>query len=200
MSVGRWGGVRKFQKRVLWSPRQAQWHFKGRPKASYLLRVSPRIPSLQTNWVWPCLGSYDGERKGNPLQYSYLGYPGTEEPGVLQSIGSQSRMWLKQLSRLLWPKDCMEDMILWPPDVKNWLIGKDPDAGKDWGQEEKGMTEDEMVGWHHWLNGHDLSKLRELLMGREAWRAAVHGVTRSWTWRSNWTELHARHILCVLLN
>ena len=43
--------------------------------------------------------------------------------------------------------------ILWPPDVKSWLIGKDPDAGKDWGQEEKGMTEDEMVGWHHWLNG-----------------------------------------------
>ena len=42
-----------------------------------------------------------------------------------------------------------------PPDVKNWLIGKDPDAGKDWGQEEKGMTEDEMVGWHHQLNGHE---------------------------------------------
>ena len=44
--------------------------------------------------------------------------------------------------------------ILWPPDVKNWLIGKDPDAAKDWGQEEKGTTEDEMVGWHHRLNGH----------------------------------------------
>ena len=41
-------------------------------------------------------------------------------------------------------------LILWPPDVKNWLIGKDPDAGKDWGQEEKGTTEDEMVAWHHW--------------------------------------------------
>ena len=47
-----------------------------------------------------------------------------------------------------------ETPILWPPDVKNWLIGKDPDAGKDWGQEEKGMTEDEMVGWHHRLDGH----------------------------------------------
>ena len=43
---------------------------------------------------------------------------------------------------------------LWPPDVKNWLIWKDPDAGKDWGQEEKGVTEDEIVGWHHWLDGH----------------------------------------------
>ena len=48
-----------------------------------------------------------------------------------------------------------ETPVLWPPDVKSWLIGKDPDAGKDWGQEEKGMTEDEMVGWHHRLNGHE---------------------------------------------
>ena len=48
-----------------------------------------------------------------------------------------------------------ETPVLWPPDAKNWLTGKDPDAGKDWGQEEeKGMTEDEMVGWHHWLNEH----------------------------------------------
>ena len=47
-----------------------------------------------------------------------------------------------------------ETPILWPPDVKNWLIGKDPDAGKDWGQEEKGTTEDEMVWWHRRLNGH----------------------------------------------
>ena len=48
-----------------------------------------------------------------------------------------------------------ETPILWPPDVKSWLIWKDPDAGKDWGQEEKGTTEDEMAGWHHWLDGHE---------------------------------------------
>ena len=48
-----------------------------------------------------------------------------------------------------------ETPILWPPDAINWLFWKDPDAGKDWGQEEKGMTEDEMLGWHHWLNGHE---------------------------------------------
>ena len=48
-----------------------------------------------------------------------------------------------------------EAPILWPPDAKNWLIGKDPDAGKDWRQEEKGVTEDEMAGWHHRLNGHE---------------------------------------------
>ena len=47
-----------------------------------------------------------------------------------------------------------EAPILWPPDAKSWLIGKEPDAGKDWGKEEKGQTEDEMVEWHHWLNGH----------------------------------------------
>ena len=48
-----------------------------------------------------------------------------------------------------------ETPILWPPDAKKWLIGKDPDAGKDWRQEEKGRTEDEIVGWHHQLNGHE---------------------------------------------
>ena len=48
-----------------------------------------------------------------------------------------------------------ETSILGPPDLKSWLIWKDPDAGKDWGQEEKEMTEDEMVGWHHQLNGHE---------------------------------------------
>ena len=46
-----------------------------------------------------------------------------------------------------------ETLVLWPPHVKSWLIGKDPDAGRDWGQEEKGTTEDEMAGWHHWLDG-----------------------------------------------
>ena len=51
-----------------------------------------------------------------------------------------------------------EAPILWPLDVKNWLIGKDPDAAKDWGQEEKGPTEDEVVGWHHRLNGHEFEQ------------------------------------------
>ena len=51
-----------------------------------------------------------------------------------------------------------ETPILWPPDGKNWLIGKDPDSGKDWRREEKGMSESEMVGWHHWLNGHEFEQ------------------------------------------
>ena len=60
---------------------------------------------------------------------------------------------LNYSGRILWPPDAMP--ILWPSDVKKWLIGKDPDAGKDWRQEEKGTTEDEMVGWHHRLDGHE---------------------------------------------
>ena len=83
-----------------------------------------------------------------------------------------------------------EAPILWPPDVKNWPIGKDPDAGKDWRQEEKGTTENEMVVWHHWLDGHDLSKLWELVMDREAWHASVHVMVKSQTWLSDWSLLN----------
>ena len=82
-----------------------------------------------------------------------------------------------------------EAPILWPPDAKNWLLGKDPDAGKYWRQGKKGTTEDEMAGWHHWIDGHEFEPAPELVMDREAWRVAVHGVTKSRTWLSDWTEL-----------
>ena len=83
----------------------------------------------------------------------------------------------------------VEAPIFWPPDLKNWLIWKDPDAEKDWRWEEKGMTEDEMVGWHHWLNGCEFEQTPRSSEGWEAWRAAVHGVTRSGTWPGNWTTV-----------
>ena len=84
-----------------------------------------------------------------------------------------------------------ETPIFWPLDVKSWLIWKDPDVGKVWGQEEKGIAEDEKVGWHHWLNGHEFGWTLELVMDREAWGAAVHGSQRvghDWPPELNWTE------------
>ena len=113
-----------------------------------------------------------------------------------------------------------ETRILWPPHAKSWLIGKDSDAGRDWEQEEKGTTEDEMAGWHHRLDGRESQwtpgvgdgqrglaccsswGCRESdtterlwvnsgsLWWTEAWRAAIHGVAKSQTRLSDWTELN----------
>ena len=72
--------------------------------------------------------------------------------------------------------------------MKSWLIWKDPDSGKDWRQEVKGMTENEMVGWHHQFDGHEFEQSLELVKKREAWHAAVHGVWKSQTQVSDWTN------------
>ena len=66
-------------------------------------------------------------------------------------------------------------------------MGKHCDAGKDWGQEEKGMAEDEMAGWHHWVNGHEFEKTLGEMKDRETWCAAVSWVAKSRTWLSDWT-------------
>ena len=84
-----------------------------------------------------------------------------------------------------------ETPILWPPDSKKWLIGKDPDAGKDWGQEEKGLTEDEMTGWHHRLNSHEFEQAPGVGDGQgrlgcySSW-GCKESDTTEWL---NWTDL-----------
>ena len=85
-----------------------------------------------------------------------------------------------------------EALILWPPDAKNWLIRKDPDGGEDWGQEEKGMTEDEMVGWHHWLNGCEFEQALGDVDGRGSLACCSplgHKESNMTEWL-NWTELN----------
>ena len=86
--------------------------------------------------------------------------------------------------------DATETPILWPPDAKNWLFGKDSDAGKDWRQEEKGTTEDEMFGWHHWLDGHDFEQAPEVgeVQGSLACYSPWGHKESETTEQLNWTE------------
>ena len=81
-----------------------------------------------------------------------------------------------------------ETPIVWPPDAKNWLIWKGPNPGKDWRQEEKESTEDEMVGWHHQLDGHEFEQALGVGDGQGSLAAAVHGITKSQTQLSDWTD------------
>ena len=82
-----------------------------------------------------------------------------------------------------------EAPILLPPDAKSWLIGKDPDTGKDWRQEEKGATEDEMVGWHHQLDGHEFEQALGVGDGQGSLVCCSLWSPKSWTRLSDWTEL-----------
>ena len=109
--------------------------------------------------------------------------------GVPWTARRSNQSILKEIS----PEYSLEDLMLklklqYFGHLKSWLIGKDPDAGKYWVQEEKGTTEDEMVGWHHWLNGHEFESTPGVGDGQEAWRAAVHGVAKSQIRLSDWID------------
>ena len=87
-----------------------------------------------------------------------------------------------------------ETPVLWPPDVKSWLTGKDSDAGRDWGQEEKGTTEDEMAGWHHWLDGHEFEWTLGVGDGQgglaccDSWDCKESDTTEWLNWTEPWCE------------
>ena len=88
------------------------------------------------------------------------------------------------------PEYSLEGPILWPPDAKNWLIGKDPDAGKDWRQEEKGTKEDEMVGRHHQLDGHEFEQAPGVHNGQGNLACCSTWDHKETDFLSNWTELN----------
>ena len=111
-----------------------------------------------------------------------------KESQPVHSKGNQSWVFIGR------PDARAETPILWPLHMKSWLIGKDPDAGRDWGQEEKGTTEDEMGGWHHQLNGHEVEWTPGVCDGQgglvccDSWDRKESDMTE-WL---NWTELNQK--------
>ena len=132
----------------------------GKNKIS-LLSVSDWVTWTGTQYVSPT------------LKWVCLSFPGLQGEQTSQS-------YRRSTLTIHWSTDA-EAPILWPPEVKSRLIGKDPDAGEDWRQKEKGMIDDEMVGWHHWLNGHEFEQAPGVGDRQGSLGAAVHGVTKSQT-------------------
>ena len=126
--------------------------------------------------------------------------PGTGEPGGLPSMGSHrvGHDWSDSAAAVS-PKGNQpwifigrtdaeaEGPVLWSPDAKSWLIGKAPDAGKDGRQEEKGTTEDEMVRWHHWLDGYEFEQTPQGGEGQGSLVCCIHGVSKSQMWLNDVT-------------
>ena len=187
----------------------AQTTFRVRPEQAQKEQLQTSGSDLHVTWIcWIKKQSYHFANKG-PCRQSY----GFSSSHVWMSEFYHQEGWLRKnwcfwtvlLETLESPLDSKEITpvnpkgnqpwiyiggtdaeaeapILWPLDV-NRLIRKDPDAWKDWRQEETGTKEDETVGWHEGFNGHELEeKLQEIVKGREPWHTAVHGVTRSRTW------------------
>ena len=115
----------------------------------------------------------------------------------LESLGQQEIQPVHSKGNQLWTFIARTDAeaetpILWPPDAKYWLIGKNPGSGKDWGWEEKGTTEDEMAGWHYQLNGHEFEWTPGVGEGQRGWACCSswgRRVGHDWVTELNWTEL-----------
>ena len=111
----------------------------------------PSIIWVLVTWVCPAWG----DSSNHTFMIRVLLYKGASiKVSEIFNLWNQSWIFIGRTNA--------EAPILWPSDAKNWLIEKDPDAGKGWRQEEKGMTEDELVGWHHWLDGHEFEQALEV--------------------------------------
>ena len=115
----------------------------------------------------------------------------SKEIKTVNPKGNQSRIFIGRMDAKA------EAPILWSPDAKNWLTGKDPDAGKDWRQKKKGMIEDKMVGWHHQINGHEFEQALGVGNGQGSLAGCIHGVTKSRTWLSDWTDIELNLLIWI---
>ena len=175
-----------FWKKSYGQPRQ---HIKK--QRHYLINKYPSSQSYGFSsshvWMWE-LDSKESWAPKNWCFWTVVLEKMIESPLVCKEIqlvhpkGNQSSMFI-------WRTDAeVETPIIWPPDVKNWLIGNVPDAGKDWRQEEKGMTEDEIVRWHYWLDGHEFEQALGIGDGQERlaccspWGSKELNTTKQLSW------------------
>ena len=131
-------------------------------------------------WMWELDHKEDWMPKNWCLQTVVLNWES------LNFVRRSNQSVLKEIDLECSLEGLILKLKLWPSDVKSRPLGKDPDAGKDRRQEEKGKTENEMVGWHHWLNGHEFEQTPRDNRGQRSWYAVVHGVARSQAWLNDW--------------
>ena len=129
------------------TPQKYLFHYRGMECKS---RKSRDTWSNRHIWPWSTKLNRSKANRVLPREHTLESLLDCKDIQPVHPKGNQSWIFIGRT-------DAAETPILWPPDAKNWLIWKDPDAGKDWRQEEKGMREDEMVVWHHWLNGHEFA-------------------------------------------
>ena len=158
------------------------WWWTGKPGVLWFM-VSQRVRhdwATELNWTDASLKQW---RSWVPKNWCFWTVMlDCKEIQLVHSKGNQSWIFIGRTDAKA------EAAIFWPPDAKNWLIGKDPDARKDWRQEEKGMTEDEMVGWHHKLNRHEFEQAPGVGDRQGSLACCSTWVTKSQTQLSNWTD------------